>query len=231
MISIYSLRIYKYILLAFFLFLPLQSTAQNSTQNNFLTDWLGSLRYTGWYFCGTAIGQVLPYGIQQPYSGLAIPASDVSPLGGWGYGYVTWFDNVVISMSINKRLWQFQQPKDGNVLTQNAGGIDFMVGYTVQRYDHVKITPTLEVGGSGYPISQTPNPFWHLGGSLGLTYSIPFYSLASAEKNKYVDFGSIIALNLGYVQYFSIITSAPTQTALLVRLRVGLGGESQPIQP
>lgn len=229
--SIHLLKSYKYLFITLLLLFPFQSKAQTSQHGNFLTDFFGSLRYTGWYFCGTAIGQVLPYGIQQPYSGSVLPASDVSPLGGWGYGWITWFDNVVVSMSMNKHFLQLQQPKDGNVLTQNAGGVDFMIGYTVQRYDHVKITPTLEIGGSGYPTSQTPNPFWHLGGSLGVTYNIPFYSLASAEKNRYVDLGSIIALNVGYVQYFSIITSAPTQTALLVRLRIGLGGESQPIQP
>lgn len=194
-------------------------------------DFLTSIQYSGWYLNATAIGLALPFGIEQKSIGTIIPASEVSPLGGWGYGWIGWLNNIVFGMSINKRFYQIQQPANDNILTKNAGSVDFTLGYTVQRFDRVQIIPTLEYGLAGYPTYQNNiNPFWQLGASLGITYSIPFYSKPIAEKSTWFDVGALIMFNLGYVQYFSVLDGSVAQSAVIGRLRVGLGTDRQPMQ-
>lgn len=219
------------LLIALLIIYPYQGKAQSTSQENFLTNFIASIQYSGWYFNATAIGLALPFGIEQKSIGTMIPASEISPLGGWGYGWTGWLNNIIVGISINKRFYQVQQPANDNILTKNAGSVDFTLGYTVQRFDRVQIIPTLEYGLAGYPTYQNNiNPFWQLGASLGITYNIPFYSGFVTERNVWFDAGALVMFNLGYVQYFSVLDGSSAQSAVIARLRVGLGLGTQRLQ-
>lgn len=221
----------QYILIALLIICPYQGKAQSLSQENFLTKFIASIQYSGWYLNATAIGLALPLGIEQKSIGTIIPASEISPLGGWGYGWTGWLNNIIVSISINKRFYQVQQLTNGNILTKDASSVDFMLGYTVQRFDRIQIIPTIEYGLTGYPTHQSnPNPFWQLGASLGITYSFPFYSGYRAENGVWFDAGALFMFNLGYVQYFSVLDGSIAQSAVIARLRVGLGLGTQRMQ-